>query len=203
MSCERVLRFGVVLLAGLATLGIAIPAASAQASFTASRRADLSAFGGVTGTYTGFSERKNAGITAGVDLSFRRRFGIVPSLEVRGTIPFDRGRDVSEKDILGGARAEFLSGRLRPYVDFLAGRGEISYNGYSISPLTRIYGSSLSNVLSPGGGIRYSLRGNLSVFGDAQFQRWDSPVSASGHLTAKPFTAGVIYRFAYGHRRGR
>jgi hypothetical protein len=199
MSCRRVLEFGAVLLAGLAMAGIATTAASAQASPTAVRRVDISAFVGGTGTFTGLNSGKNAGITAGIDLNLPRRFGVRPSLEVRGTTPFDRGRVDSQKDVLAGVRAEFLSGRLHPYADFLIGRGEISYSGYRTASGASIYGNSNSTVISPGVGARYNLVGNFSVFGDAQFQHWDTPVSPSGHLFAKPITAGLVYRFAYGH----
>ncbi len=91
MSYNRLARFITTLLVGLAIEAIAVTAASAQASPTAVLPVDLSAFGGVTGAYTGLENGKNAAITAGVDLGFRKRFGVRPSLEVRGTVPFDHG----------------------------------------------------------------------------------------------------------------
>ncbi len=199
MSYNRLARFVAALMFGFAIEAIAVPAASAQASPTATLRVDLSAFAGVTGTYTGLEDGKNAAITAGLNLGLRKRFGVRPSVEVRGTLPFDKGNLNSERDVLGGLRTEFTFRHLYPYADFLVGRGDISYTG-TFSPASEglVYGRSSSTVYSPGGGIRYGLGRNLSVFGDVQLQHWATPVAASGHIYSKPFTAGLVYRFAYG-----
>jgi hypothetical protein len=201
MSYNRLVRFVAALMFGLAIEAIAVTAASAQASPTASLRVDLSAFGGMTGTYTGLEGGKNGGITAGLDLGLRKRFGVRPSIEVRGTTPFDRGKLNSERDVLGGLRTEFTFRHLYPYADFLVGRGDITYTGtFSPAGGDLVFGRSSSTVYSPGGGIRYGISHNLSVFGDVQFQHWDTPVAVSGHMYSKPLTAGLVYRFAYGHR---
>jgi hypothetical protein len=187
---------------------IACAGGSAQKAATATRKVDFSVFGGLTGTFTGLSNGKNLGVTAGLDLSLPRHFGIRPSVEVRGTTPFVSGRVDTQKDILAGLRGELSFGRLHPYADFLIGRGAIHYvvpyalPGNFLLGAAAISGTSTTTVLSPGVGARFQLGGSFSVLGDVQLQRWDTPVTTSGHLFAKPFTAALVYRFG-GGRRGR
>jgi hypothetical protein len=110
-------------------------ATAQQALPTASRTLQLSAFGGLSGDYIGLSGGKNLGITAGVDLGLIPYHGVRPTVEVRGTFPIDDGHIASQKSILFGPRFDFLlNRRLRPYGDFLFGRGEMDYNngGYII-----------------------------------------------------------------------
>ena len=195
------LKFVTIFLGYVAAMVTGSTAVLAQATPTASRSVDFSAFAGLTGTYTGLSNGRNAGVTAGADLNLPARFGVRPSIEVRATAPFDRGTVDGQKDILAGLKGEMSFGRLHPYADFLIGRGEISYvNPYVTYAGTFFYGRSTSTVISPGLGARFYLGNNFSAFGDVQLQHWDTPVSLSGHLLAKPFTAGLVYRFAYGHR---
>jgi hypothetical protein len=173
----------------------------AQVDPTALRRADLSAFGGVTGIYTGLSNGRNAAVTAGLDFNLPEIFRVRPALEVRATDPFDRGSVDRQKSILGGFRLETRYDRLHPYVDLLGGRGQVTFNGpYTTFAGTFILSQPPSNVLSPGLGFRFDLGGQLSFLADAQFQRWSTPASLSGHLFAKPLTVGLSYRFAYSRR---
>jgi hypothetical protein len=170
---------------------------SAQAYPTASRSVDMTVFGGITGIYTGLSDGNNRAATAGLDLNLPEiamRFR--PSLEVRATSPIDRGKTDNQRSLLAGPRVEFEFARIHPYADFLAGRGKMNfsrlyldYNGRPVASQPR------SNVFSSGAGLRVDLVRNLAAFGDVQFQHWDTNASLSGHLFAKPFTAGLVYRF--------
>jgi hypothetical protein len=183
----------------LVTLG-----AHAQAGSAASRTLELSGFGGLTGTYTGIEGGRNLSLTAGVDIGFRSFHGWRPFAEFRGTVPMDGGHIDSQKDVLGGIRVQkhVLLPGLNVYGDLLLGRGQINYeDGGFLSPSgTFLYISSISTVLSPGAGLQYRLTDHFSVLADAQLQHWDTPVTPSGSLWAKPLTLGVRYTFNFNHR---
>jgi hypothetical protein len=178
--------------------------AQAQADPAALRQAYFSAFGGVTSIYTGLSNGRNAAVTAGLDFNLPEIFRVRPALEVRATDPFDRGTVDRQRSILGGFRLETRYGRLHPYVDLLGGRGQVTFNGpYTTFAGTAIFSQPPSNVISPGLGLRYDLAAHFSFLADAQFQRWSTPASLSGHLFAKPLTVGLSYRFTYSRRPAR
>lgn len=167
----------------------------AQAAPAAQRQIDLTIFAGATRTYTGLSMGHNGSFTGGLDLNLPETVRLRPSLEVRTTIPFSDGLVISQQSVLAGGRVEARFGAAHPYIDFLAGPGKIRfvrpYSTYSGQP---IYSQPDTTVLSPGLGIRFDLSPRFSVFGDAQLQRWGTPASLSGHLFAKPFTAGIVFR---------
>ncbi|HEY5381105.1 MAG TPA: outer membrane beta-barrel protein [Acidobacteriaceae bacterium] len=184
-------------------LSLSAAAAGAQATPTASRPLELSAFGGLTGTYTGLSGGRNLGITAGVDLGFRPFFGFRPFLEGRGTYPIDGGQVDAQKSALAGLRVERplarLSPRLNLSADILLGRGQINYQngGYPSLSGDFLYVASTSSVISPGLGLDFRLTDHFSVLADAQFQHWDTPATASGSIWAKPLTLALRYRFNF------
>jgi hypothetical protein len=179
-------------------------AARAQSGPTASKRLEISTFGGLTGTYTGLSGGRNLGITAGVDIGIRPYFGFRPYFEGRGTYPLDGGHVDAQKDALAGVRMQRL---IRPnlgvYGDFLLGRGEIDYQngGYPALSVNYLYLRSTSNVYSPGVGAEYRLTKNFSGLVDVQFQHWSTPATPSGSIWAKPITLGVRYRIDF-NRKG-
>lgn len=176
-------------------------AARAQATPTATRGMQLSAFGAVSGVYTGLGGGKNFGVVAGADLGLTPVHGIRPEIEVRGLYPADHGLVDSQKSLLAGVRTEFLlNHRLRPYADFLIGRGDSHYgiNGYLFG--NAIYIETTTNVYSPGGGFDYDLSQHLSVKVDAQFQRWGNAPTPSHNIWAKLGTVGIVYRFNFGPR---
>ena len=170
--------------------------AFAQADATAQRPVDVSVFGGATAVYTGLSQGRNKSVTVGVDLNLPEVYHIRPSLEVRATAPYDRGRVDAQKEILGGLKLETRFNRFHPYAQFLVGRGRLTFNGpYTRSDGSFLYSQPDSTVFSPGAGIRVDLIGNLSALADAQLQTWNTPASLSGHLFSKPLTIGLVYRF--------
>lgn len=196
------LRTLVTLIAAAASL-IAVTA-HAQATSTASRTLELSAFGGLTGTYTGLSGGRNLGVTAGVDIGIRSYFGFRPYLEGRGTYPMHDGQIDAQKTALGGIRFErTLRPHLNVYGDILIGRGEIDYQdgGYPSPTENVLYLRSTSTIFSPGVGLEYKLTNQLSILADAQLQHWDTPATTSGSLWAKPLTIGARYWFNF-NRRG-
>ena len=182
-----------VVLAGL--LLVSVIGGLGQAAPTATRPIHLSAFGGVTGTYTGLFGGRNLGITAGADLGIRSFYKLRPFIEVRGTYPIKKGHVDSQKNFLGGLVVARPFGRLVPYVDLLVGRGSIDYGAGRVTPdRTLYYIKSASNVYSPGIGLDFELTDHFALKADAQIQRYSSPVAPSGHIYSKPITFGVVYR---------
>jgi hypothetical protein len=182
-------------------------AANAHAQFaqpTANKLLEISSFGGINGTYTGLSGGKNLGVTAGVDISSRSFRGFRPFLEGRGTYPIDGGHINAQRSALGGIRVErYMRPGLRLYGDFLLGRGQIDYQngGYPSPDGDFLILKSTGNVFSPGVGAECQLTEHFTGLLDVQFQHWDSPATASGHLWSTPIMLGARYRFDF-NRRG-
>lgn len=164
---------------------------------TASQTLQLSAFGGVSGVYTGLSGGKNLDITAGLDLALPPVKHVRPALEFRGSFPIDKGTIDSQRSVLGGVRVNFLLGRrLQPYGDFLLGRGQMNYgNGYFYR--NSEYLLTTSWVFSPGLGFDYSLTDHFLVKLDGQYQRWGAAPVDGGTIYAKQGTAGLVYIFDF------
>jgi hypothetical protein len=178
--------------------------AAQEAKPTATRELQLSAFGAATGVYTGLSGGKNLSFTAGGDLGLPPWRGMRPNLEVRGSYPIDDGVIDSQRSILGGVRVDFLlNHRLRPYGDFLFGRGQINYGtGYIFN--NYIYALTTTYVDSPGGGFNYDLTDHWGIKVDGQFQRWAGPApTPSGIIYSKVATAGIVYTFTFDRRHRR
>jgi len=194
----------VKILLALATLLATISwagAAAAQAYHpTAARDLQLSAWGAVSGVFTGLDGGKNFAVTAGGDLGLPPWHGIRPTVEVRGTYPTDRGLVDAQKSILGGLRADFLLGhRIHPYGDFLFGRGQMDYEyGYIFA--NEVYALTTTYIDSIGGGFDYDISDNLSIKVDGQVQRWGSAPTPSGTVYSTQGTAGIVYRFGFGRR---
>lgn len=175
----------------------------AQSIATASRGVVPSAFAGLTGTYTGLNGSRNLGFTAGLDIGFRPFFGLLPSVDLRGTYPLDNGQVVGEEDAEGGLRVQKRYGRFRPYADFLFGRGELNYqNGGLAVPMQAYrYVQTTSNVISPGLGLEADVSPHFAVLFDGQLKIWNVPfdpsgkTAGSGHIYSFPGTIGVVYRF--------
>lgn len=198
----RLIRFVPLLFA----YAISFPVVSqlmAQSIPTASRGIVPSAFVGITGTYTGLQGGRNLGITAGLDIGFRPVFGLLPSAEIRGTYPINNGSIVGEEHVEGGIRVGKRFGAIRPYVDFLYGRGELNYQngGFAVPMQAFRYLQTTSNIASPGLGFEADLTPRFAVLFDGQAQIWNVPfdpsgaTANSGHLLSKVGTIGVVYRF--------
>ncbi len=187
-------------------LGSLLPvAAAAQSSPTASRALEPSVFLGVSGVYTGLQTARNASITAGADIGFRRFFGLSPAIEVRGTYPIDSGQVAGEESVEGGLRVGKRYTHFRPYADILFGRGQLNYEdgGYIVPSQSFRYIQSTTNVISPGIGVDLDITERYAVLVDGQFQHWDLPFSTGaspatpGSIYSKVLTVGVVYRFGW------
>ena len=173
-----------------------------QAVPTATQRLQISVFSGLSGVYTGLESGRNVGITAGVDFGIRPVYHLFPSIEIRGTYPFAKGQVDNQRNVLGGVKFAKHYGHIRPYADFLFGRGEIQYpHGYDTPSRAFFYVQSTSNLVSPGFGVDLELNDRFAVKADGQFQRYASPVAASGHAIAKSVTVGLAYRFSFERTR--
>jgi hypothetical protein len=195
---------GLPILAMLLAITLWTASTSAQVALpTASRPMELSAFGGVSGVYTGLAGGKNLSVTAGADVTFLLYHRLRPSIEVRGTYPMNRGRINAQKSILGGVKFDFLfNNRLHPYGNILVGRGQMNYGaGYLYH--NNIYILTTTNVISPGAGFDYDLSDNLAIKVDGQFQHWGYAPTSSGSIYSKVGTVAVIYRFNLGQRHRR
>lgn len=174
-------------------------AAQAQgAQPTAARPLQLSAFGAVSGVFTGLEGGKNFAITAGGDLGLPPWHGVRPTIEVRGRFPTDHGLVDSQKDILGGLRVDFLlNRRLHPYGDFLFGRGQMNYGltGYVYG--NDVYALTTTYVDSFGAGFDYDLTERFALKVDAQAERWGSAPTSSGRIYSSVGTIGLVYRFGF------
>jgi hypothetical protein len=187
----------------VATNCLVTRSSGAQAVPTASAAVRISAFAGISGTYTGLNLAENADVTGGIDVGFRPFAGFYPGVEVRGMYPVDEGQIVALRNLVGGLRMGRRSGPFHGYGDVLFGRGQLNYlNGGIPNPGgTLLYDQTTSNVLSFGGGVDWDWTEHLGLKGDFQFQKYETPVTTSGNLFSKVFTAGVVYRFGSGSIR--
>ncbi len=174
--------------------------ANAQAAPTASQMFRLSAFGGMTGTFTDVLNGHNLGITAGADLTLRRHFGVTPSVEFRGAIPFVSGTIAGERWLAGGVKLERQFGPFHPYGDILVGRGAIYYQNGGLVEEPFRYISTTSMVYSPGVGVDLDVNHHLAMKADFQYQFWSTYPPLPGTLTPLVLTGGVVYRFDFNHR---
>jgi hypothetical protein len=172
-------------------------AAKAQAP-TAIQKMQLSAFGGVSGVFTGLNSGKNFSVTAGVDLALPPVIHLRPTLEARGTFPADHGLVDSQKSAEGGLRVDFLLGhRFHPYGDFLFGRGQMNYGQFGYFYNNFEYLLTTTYVYSPGAGIDFDLGDHFGVKADGQYQRWGAAPTPSGTVYSKVGTLGLVYRFNF------
>ncbi len=199
------------LLVGLCTLAVGVACSgrgSAQSVPTATQGLELSVFGAGTGTYTGLHpldaagnptlpQGRNASITAGIDLAFRRFYGFRPALELRGTKPFDKGLVDGQTSGLIGLRIMKTYGRFNPYLDGLFGRGQIDYvNGFIVPKLSFRYDRTTTNVFVGGGGVDFRITQHFDAKADIQFERWTTPV-ATGSIYPKPISLGIVYHLDF------
>jgi hypothetical protein len=188
----------------LATASWACAALAQDAHPTATRQLQLSAFGGVSGVFTGLEGGKNFSVTAGGDLGLPPFRGLRPTIEIRGTYPADHGLIDSQKSILGGLRVDFLlNRRLRPYGDFLFGRGQMNYGltGYHFD--NYIYSLTTTYIDAGGVGFDYDLTEHVAVKVDGQIERWGSAPTASGRIFSSAGTIGLAYYFSFDPRHRR
>lgn len=194
--------FSLFFVAVLASSFLAARAASAQATPTATQGLELTAFGAGAGTWTDVLGGRNLGVTAGADLAFRSFHNFRPAAEFRGTYPVHTGTIDAQKNLMGGLRVEYPSGKLHPYADILVGRGQIDYQRGGLVVGNLIYIRTISTVFSPGAGLDFDVSPHWSGKLDFQFQSWDVPFSP-GTIHPKVLNIGAVYHFDFNRRARR
>jgi opacity protein-like surface antigen len=188
-------RFAV--LSTIALLLTCVPFASAhgQSLTTASKSAEISAFGGYVASQPDYGPFIKTGFGAGVDLTIFPRFPVAPSFEVRAHEV--SGPYLIQRSLMAGLRVQRdIRNRFHPYADFLIGVGQIEYK-----PIPNPdYTADQSKAYSIGGGINIDLAYHLAAKFDYQQQEWNLGPNAQnkpqgGDYTLSPTTmlVGVTY----------
>ena len=159
----------------------------AQASATASRRADLKVGGGLTTAASDYGNRFNGG-AAYFDFDFTAHFG------VEGQFHFVRdgsGNGLYEKTYEIGGRYFRTYGRFVPYAKIMVGRGVFNYPAYVPGGP---HPNLAYNLWASGAGVDYKALPRLYVRGDFEYQCWTG-FPPTGPLTPSLLTVGVAYHF--------
>jgi hypothetical protein len=167
-------------------LGISLAAtgiASAQASVTAQRGAEIAPFVQTTMLRPDWGQTNNIGFSAGVDYTRFIRSIVQPSLELRFTNA--SGKNVGEHTFTGGLKLATTIYGIHPYAVLLAGTGGIKF----MNPIDT-YGSDTSFVYAAGGGAEFYVRPQWKVRADFIDQHWDLDPQI---LTPMAFSVGVSY----------
>jgi len=194
----RFARFATLLTLAMISAATTAAKSYGQALPTASKHAEISAFGGYMVAKTDYGPAAKKGIGAGVDFTVFPRFFVAPSLEVRGQEAV--GPDVTEKSLMVGLRVQKdFRQKLHPYVDFLIGAGEIVYHPEPYPD----YHADKSKAYSFGGGINIDIAKHFGLKFDVQRQNWNFgsnvAIVQNGNYTLTPTTAlvGVTYTMPF------
>lgn len=195
MSNARRISKAVILTAAFLPLG-----SLAQSSPTATQRLQFSTFFAATHTSTGFQDNNNLDVTSGADLTLLAFHRVNPTIEVRGSYPFQSGSVIGQKNVLVGPKIESPKKNIQPYINFLVGRGRISYldGGYIYGNFKYVRSDSL--ILSPGAGLNLYSNHRTAVTLDFQYQYWNTPAVLSNRIHPKSISLGFTYNFDLNHR---
>jgi len=176
---------GYAAIAAFLCLLCAAPALHAQASATATRKADLKIGGGLTSAASDYGNRFNGGM-AYFNFDFRAHLGI------EGEFHFVRdgsGNGLYEKTYEIGGRYHRTYGRFSPYAKGMYGRGVFNFPAF---PGFR-HANLAYNLFAVGAGVDYRVLKHLNARADFEYQRWlGFPQSG---LTPTLFTFGAAYHF--------
>jgi hypothetical protein len=172
----------------------------AQSLPTATQALQLSTFVAATRTSTDLESGENLDITSGMDLMLLPLRKLDIAGELRGSYPVQRGSTSSQESFVSGPKIEYPIYHLRPYVDFMIGRGRITYlsGGYILSNVKYVRSNSL--VLSPGIGLDLCLSHRVALKVDFQYQSWETPAAISGRIAPGAATVGATYHFDFNAR---
>jgi hypothetical protein len=182
----------------LVTVLSAAPARAQQVG-SASRSAEISAFGGYTNINSDYGPR-NKGVTLGADYTRFFHFPVAPSLEIRANRT--TGAALTEESILFGLRLEApFRQRFHPYATVLYGGTKILFN---VPPIPT-YTYDQTSAVSIGGGLDVDVTHNFRAKFDYQQQFEDfgpNGIHQDFTLTPDGFTIGVVYRIPFKPRQG-
>jgi len=169
-------------LAMLAAIGAARPAA---AQVVDSAQADgYVLFAGATasGNYLQYGERKMLGFSGFLDVDTRRRYGL--EAETSWAV-FHQRANVHTSDYMIGPRYRLPLGRIQPYAKALVGIGEFNF------PYNYAHGSYL--VVAPGAGVDYRLSRRFRWrVADVEYQYW--PQFTFGSMSSISVSTGIKVR---------
>ncbi len=175
----------------------------AQSLPVATQQVQLSAFATTTQLLTGLGGGRNSAVTAGADISSVGLRRIRSVMEIRGSYPIVDGNVNRQKSFVAGPVIEYSVNRVRPYVDFLIGRGAITYLGDGYILGNQKYLSSSTLVYSPGVGLDYTVTHHLAVRADLQYQHWNVPAVSSGNIHPEVISIGGSYMFDFNPHHNR
>jgi hypothetical protein len=187
----------------LMTVGAPVDRCFPQSIPVATQQLQVSAFSAATPISTGLGQGNNLTVTAGADIAFVGLRRIPTVIEIRGAYPIAAGNVDKMKSFIAGPVIEYTVGRFRPYADFLIGKGAINYldGGYVFG--SKKYISSSTVVYSPGVGLDYRITHHFAMKADLQYQHWDVPVAASGHINPTVVSLGGKYMFDFNAHHNR
>ena len=159
-------------------------AAFSQSRATTSRAGDLQIGGGFTSANSDYLPNRIDGFALYGDFDFASHLGV----EVNFHQASDGTSKVYERTYEVGGRYVRHYGRLAPYAKVLVGRSTFNYP-YNSNNLTY-------NMLALGGGLDFSVRPQINVRADIEYQRWSG--FKPGTLTPVFLTIGVAYHFPGG-----
>jgi hypothetical protein len=191
---------GLLLFAALLLPGGAIGGSSlyAQSLPTATKTAEINAFGGYTASSPDFNNFAKEGLLLGGNFTIYPFRYFDPSLEIRFT--YARSSSISEHSFLVGPRIQKDYGKLHPYADFLFGDGRIAYHPVLVPKDPSDGGLALSF----GGGLEYDIVHHISLKVDVQEQSFNlgqnfvfKPDGSAYTLTPRTYSVGATYHFPF------
>ena len=168
-------------------------AVRAQANPGASRKADISVFGGYSFGNPDYGPKRNTGGTIGANYTRFYGWFVSPSLEVRANRT--SGYLLNEETISAGIRGRSDFSRFHPYGDVLFGGVRLSYHYPYFPPNLH----DTSSVLSVGGGVDVDVVRHIQAKFDFQREYMNFggngtlPNNADFTLTPNVFTIGAAY----------
>ena len=154
----------------------------AQATTTASKRADAQIGVGFVNASPDYAPQRFSGIGVYGDLDLARHLGLEAEFHQAGT---SSGYRSYERTYEIGGRYFRTYGPLVPYVKVMVGRGVFDYPEGTAD--------IAYNMFAAGGGADYKIGRFLRVRGEYEFQKWSS--FPTGGLTPQLLTFGVAYHF--------
>jgi hypothetical protein len=169
--------------------------AQALPSATSPFALGISAGAAMRSTGVGGAVNVDAQLGAEVDL---HPFGAwLPAVAGRVSRPVVRGSMAGEREALGGVRLShpMATGRM-VFGELMAGEGEIRYLGKGMAAARPPYFYTLSHsvVWSAGGGLEQAVSERRALRVGLQVERWQTPVTASGHTFAATLSVELVWR---------
>ena len=164
---------------------------------TARQRIRLRAYGLFSYVDPDFQgDKRNLGATFGGDIDALR---LLPhtdlGLDVRYS--FSSGNVLNQRFFGGGPRLSLDVGRFKPYVDFILGEGEGTFN-MSTEPT---YTHDKTGSPTYGGGFDYQLTRSWAIRADIQRERWRFTVKQP-YFYPVAASVGASYQFHFHSRTG-